>query len=110
MKYAYFNNVLNSILYLHYKKNRSPNDWDTTVENLRATRCVSIVGSSQSASSTKSEEIVALKQQYQQLSMDYEQLCQIFISQMGGTCAPPFWPYGPGNDQPPPPLPAPPLF
>jgi hypothetical protein len=29
---------------------------------------------------------------------------------MGGTCAPPFWPYGPGNDQPPPPLPAPPLF
>jgi hypothetical protein len=37
-----------------------------------------------------------------------KELCQIVMnmrSQMGGTNAPPYWPYGPGNDQPPPPLP-----
>jgi hypothetical protein len=29
-------------------------------------------------------------------------------SHMGDTCAPLFWSYGPGNDQPPPPPPPPP--
>jgi hypothetical protein len=92
---------------------------NTTAENLRAARSVSTIGSSQSVSSTQSEEIVALKhhktiltEQYHQLSVDYEQLRQMVMdmkSQMGGTCVPPFWLYGPGNDQPPPP-PTLPLF
>jgi len=85
---------------------------NTTADNLRAACSVLTVGSSQSISSIQSEEIVALKQQYQQLSADYEQLCQIIMdmkSQMSGTCAPLFLPYGPRNKQPPPP-PAPPLF
>ena len=59
---------------------------------------VSIVGSSQSVSSTQSEEYVALKQQYQQLSTDYKHLRQIIMeikSQMASTCAPFFWAYGP---------------
>ena len=57
-----------------------------------------------------------MKQQYQRLSADYEQLCQMIMdirSHMGDTCAPPFWSFSPGNDQPsppPPPPPAPPLF
>jgi hypothetical protein len=43
---------------------------------------------------------MALKQQYEQLSTDYEQLRQMVMdirSQMGDTCAPLFWPFGPGN-------------
>ena len=107
-----------------------------TMENLRATRSVSTVRSSQSVSSTQSKEFVALQQytaqlnekykqlsvnydqytthftkKYKQLSENYEQLHQMVMnitSQSGDTCAPPFWPYGPGNNQPPP-L-APPLF
>ena len=55
-----------------------------------------------------------LTKKYEQLLEDYEQLRQMIMdirSQMGGTCAPPFWSYVPGNDQPPPPpSPAPPLF
>jgi hypothetical protein len=92
---------------------------NTTTENLRAARSVSTIGSSQSISSTQYEEIVALKQQtthlteqYQQLSADYEQFHQMVMdmrSQIGGTCVPLCWLYGPGNDQPLPP-PAPPLF
>jgi len=80
---------------------------------------VSTIGSSQSVSSTKSQEFVALQQhmihlteKYEQLSANYEQLCRMVIdikSQMGGTCVPFFWPYGPGNNQsspsPPPTLP-----
>jgi hypothetical protein len=71
-------------------KNRVYGLSNTTVENLRAANSVLIVGSSQSVSSTKSEVIVALKQQYQQLSSDYEQLRQLVMntrSQMSGTCA-----------------------
>ena len=52
-----------------------------------------------------------MKQQYQRLSADYEQLCQMIMdirSQMGDTCALLFWPFGPGNNQPPPPPPPPP--
>jgi hypothetical protein len=85
---------------------------NTTTDNLRAARNVSMVGSSESVSSTQSEEIAALKQQYQQLSTDYKQLRQLVMdmrSQMGATCALFFWSYGPGNDQPPSP-PTPPLF
>jgi hypothetical protein len=91
---------------------------NTMTENLQATRSVSTIGSSESVSSTQSQQFVALQQhttclteKYEQLSADYEQRRQMFIdirSQMSGTCASPFWPYGPGNDQPPPPTP--PLF
>jgi len=105
-------------------KNRVYGLSNTTTENLRAARSVSIVESSQSVSSTQSEEIMALKQhtthfteKYKKLSANYEQLCQMVMnmtSQSGDTCAPPFWPYGPRNNQPPPPppppSPAPPLF
>jgi len=49
---------------------------------------------------------MALKQQYERLSTDYDQLRQMVMdirSMMGDdTCAAPFWPYGPGNNQPPP--------
>jgi len=92
---------------------------NTTAKNLRMARSVSIVGSSQSVSSIQSQEFAALQQhmthlteKYEWLSVDYEQLRQMVMdmrSQMGGTCAIPFWPYGPENDQPPP-SPALPLF
>jgi hypothetical protein len=96
-------------------KNRVYRLSNTTAENLRLARSVSTVGSSPSVSSTQSEELVALKQQYQQLSTNYDELRQIVMelrSKMGDdTCAAPFLPYGPGNNQPPPPPPpAPPLF
>jgi hypothetical protein len=94
------------------KKNRVYGLSNTMAKNLWSTYSVSTVGSSPSVSSTQSEEFIALKQQYQQLSTNYEQLRQIVMemrSKMGDdTCAAPFWPYGPGNNQPPPP--APPLF
>jgi len=88
---------------------------NTTAENLRLARSVSTVGSSPSLSSTQSEELVALKQQYERLSTNYDQLRQMVMeirSRMGDdTCAALFWPYDPGNNQPPPPPPpAPPLF
>ncbi|KAL9391363.1 hypothetical protein Peur_015283 [Populus x canadensis] len=99
-------------------KNRVYGLSNTTADNLRSTRSVSTVGSSPSVSNTQSEEFIALKQQYQQLSTNYDELCQIVMemrSKMGDdTCAASFWPYGPGNNQPPPPPPppppAPPLF
>jgi len=95
-------------------KNRVYELSNTTAENLRSTRSVSTVGSSPSVSSTQSEEFIALKQQYQQLSMNYDEFCQIVMemrSKMGDdTCATLFLSYGPGNNQPPPPPPAPPLF
>jgi hypothetical protein len=95
------------------EKNRVYGLSNTTAENLCSARSVSTVGSSLSVSSTQSEEFIALKQQYQQLSMNYDELRQIVMemrSKMGDdTCAAPFWPYGPRNNQPPPP-PAPPLF
>jgi len=85
---------------------------NTTAENLRATRSVSTVGSSPSVSSTQSEEFMALKQQYERLSTDYEQLHQMVMdirSRMDDdTCAALFWPHGPGNNQSPPPPPPPP--
>jgi hypothetical protein len=97
------------------EKNRVYGLSNTTAENLRSARSVSTVGSSPSVSSTQSEEFIALKQQYQQLSTNYDQLRQMVMeirSKMGDdTYATPFWPYGSGNNQPPPPPPpAPPLF
>jgi len=84
---------------------------NTTAENLQSARSVSTVGSSPSVSSIQSEEFMALKQQYERLSMNYDQLRQMVMeirSRMGDvTCAAPFWLYGPENNQPPP---APPLF
>jgi hypothetical protein len=75
---------------------------NTTAENLRSARSVSTVESSPSVSSTQFEEFIALKQQYQQLSTNYDKLRQIVMemrSKMGDdTCAAPFWPYGPGNN------------
>jgi len=96
-------------------KNRVYGLSNTTAENLCSARSVSTVGSSPSVSNTQSEEFIALKQQYQQLLANYDELHQIVMemrSKMGDdTCAAPFWPYGPGNNQPPPPpLSAPPLF
>jgi len=95
------------------EKNRVYELSNTTTENLRSARSVWTVGSSPSVSSTQSEEFIALKQQYQQLSTNYDELRQIVMemrSNMGDdTCAAPFWLYGPRNNQPPPP-PAPPLF
>jgi hypothetical protein len=95
-------------------KNQVYGLYNTTAENLRATRSVSTVGSSQLVSNTQSKEFMALKQQYAQLSVDYQHLHQMIMdirSKMGDdTCAPPFLPFHPENDQPPPPSPAPPLF
>jgi hypothetical protein len=98
-------------------KNRVYGISNTTAENLHSTRSVSTVGSSPSVLNTQSKEFIALKQQYQQLSMNYDELRQIVMemrSKMSDdTCAASFWPYGPGNNQPPPPPPpppAPPLF
>jgi hypothetical protein len=81
-------------------KNRVYGLSNTTAENLRATRGVSTVGSSKLVSSTQSEDIMALKQhtanlteKYEQLSANYEQLCQMVMnmaSQSGDTCAPLF--------------------
>ena len=47
---------------------------NTTAENLRASHSVSTVKSFQLVSSTQFEELMALKQQYERLSTDYEQL------------------------------------
>jgi hypothetical protein len=95
-------------------KNRVYGLSNTTAENLRSALSVSTVGSSPSISSTQFEELIALKQQYQQLSTNYNELRHIVMemrSKMSDdTCAAPFWSYGPGNNQPPPPPPAPPLF
>jgi hypothetical protein len=45
---------------------------------------------------------MALKQQYERLSTDYDHLRQMVMdirSRMGDdTCAAPFWPYSPGNN------------
>ena len=87
---------------------------NTTAKNLRSACSVSTVVSSPSVSSTQSEEFMALKQQYERLSMDYDQLCQMVMeirSRMGDDrCATPFQSYGPGNNQPPPPSPPPPAL
>jgi hypothetical protein len=96
-------------------KNRVYGLSNTTAENLRLAYSVSTVESSPSVSSTQSEEFMALKQQYERLSTDYDQLCQMVIeirSRMGDdTCAAPFWSYSlRSNQPPPPPPPAPPLF
>jgi len=72
-------------------KNRVYGLSNTTAKNLWTTRSVSAVGSSPSVSSTKSEEFMALKQQYERLLMDYDQLRQMVMdirSRMGDdTCA-----------------------
>jgi len=94
-------------------KNRVYRLSNTTAENLRAAHSVSTVGSSQLVASTQSGEFMALKQQYERLSTDYEQLRQMVMdirSQMGDTYALLFWLFSPGNNQPPPPPPPTPLF
>jgi len=93
-------------------KNRVYGLSNTIAENLRVAQSVSTVGSSPLVSSTQFEEFMALKQQYERFSTDYEQLHQMVMdirSRMGDdTCAAPFWPHDPGNNQPPPPPPPPP--
>jgi hypothetical protein len=80
-------------------KNRVYGLSNTTAENLRSARSVSTVRSIPSVSSTQSEELTALKQQYQQLSTNYNELRHIVMemrSKMGDdTCAGSFWSYGP---------------
>jgi nitrogenase subunit NifH len=112
-------------------KNRVYGLSNITAENLRVTRSVSTVGSSQSVSSTQSKEFVVLQQHTAQLTEKYdnlsakyaqqkaehaqqkaehEQLREMVMnmaSQSGDTCAPP--PFLLYNNQPPPPPPAPPL-
>jgi DNA-binding ferritin-like protein len=72
-------------------KNRVYGLSNTTAENLRSARSVSTVGSTPSVSSTQSEELTALKQQYQQLLTNYNELRHIVMemrSKMGDdTCA-----------------------
>jgi len=121
-------------------KNRVYGLFNTMVDNLQVSRSVSTIGSSQSVSTIQSKEFVALQQhithltkkykqlsvnyeqhtahlteKYEQLSTNYELLRQMVMnitSQKDDTCAPPFWPYGLWNNQPPPlsPPPTPPLF
>jgi hypothetical protein len=55
-------------------KNRVYGLSNTTAENLRAARSVSIVGSSQSVSSTQSKEFVVLQQHTAQLTEKYDHL------------------------------------
>jgi len=55
-------------------KNRVYGLSNTTAENLRVTRSVSTVGSSQSVSSTQSKEFVALQQHTAQLTEKYDHL------------------------------------
>jgi hypothetical protein len=50
---------------------------NTTAENLRTACSVSTVGSSPSVSDTQFEEFMALKQQYERLSTNYDQLRQM---------------------------------
>ena len=77
-------------------KNRVYGLSNTTAENLRSARSVSTVGSSPSVSNTLSEEFIALKQQNQQLSTNYDELHRIVMemrSKMGDdTCAASLWP------------------
>jgi hypothetical protein len=74
-------------------KNRVYGLSNTTVKNLRSARSVSTVGISSSVSRTHSEEFMALKQQYEWLLMDYDQLREMVMeirSRMGDdTCATP---------------------
>ena len=58
-------------------KNRVYGLSNTTADNLRSTRSVSTVGSSQSISSSQSKEFVALQQlteKYDNLQVEYAQL------------------------------------
>jgi len=91
-------------------KNRVYGLSNTTTENLRAARSVSIVGNSQSVSSTQYKKLVVLQQHtahltkkydhllagYTRLSANYEQFRQMVMNmalQSGDICAPPpFWP------------------
>jgi len=110
------------------EKNRIYGLSNTTADNLRSTRSVSTVGSSQS------KEFVALQQhtaqlteKYNHLSADYAQLKASHAEQrveyqelrevvmnmatQSGTCAPnPFWPHNHQSPPGPPPPPAPPLY
>ena len=59
------------------------------------------------------DQMTYLNKKYKRLIVDYEELCRVVMemrSHMGGPCAPPYWPHGPDNNQPPPPLPVPSLF
>jgi len=60
-------------------KNRVYGVSNTTAENLHSARSVSTVGSSPLVSNTRYEEFIALKQQYQQLFTNYDELRQIVM-------------------------------
>ena len=60
-------------------KNRIYGLSNTTAENLRTTCSLSTIGNFPSVWSTQSEEFMALKQQYERLSTDYDQLCQMVM-------------------------------
>jgi hypothetical protein len=55
------------------------------------------------------DQITHLNDKYEQLTTDYEELRRLVMemrSHMGGLCAPPNWPPGLSDDQPPPPTPS----
>ena len=98
---------------------------NTTIENLQMTNNVSTFESSESVPNTQflkfaalldqwvQERTAHLNEKYEWLSVDYEELLRMVIdirSQMSGTCAPPYWPYNPWDDQPLSSSPTPPLF
>jgi hypothetical protein len=90
---------------------------NTTTQNLRMARSVSIVECLQSVLSTQTLEFTAmlyhwvhdqtthLNKKYKYLTTDYEEFWKMVMkmrSHMGHPCAP-YWPHGLGDNQPPPP-------
>jgi hypothetical protein len=98
---------------------------NTIVENLQMTHSFLSIRCSQSIPSTQTLNFKAmwdqgvhdrtthLNEKYEQFTADYEELCRVVMemrSHMDGPCDPPYWPHGLGDDQPPLPPLAPPLF
>ena len=84
---------------------------NTMAKNLRTACSVSTIGSSQLVASTQSQKFTTLQEhtahlteKYERLSANYKELYRMVMdmrSHMGGTCMPPFSPFGPRNNQPP---------
>jgi len=55
------------------------------------------------------DRTIHLNEKYKRFTADYEELCRVVMeirSRMSGLCALPYWPHGPGNNQPGPMFPA----
>jgi hypothetical protein len=94
-------------------RNRVYGLFNTTTENLWTTRSASVIGCSQSIPSSQTLEftpmldqrvqdrITHLNDKYECLHTGFEELHQLVMemrSQMGGSCAPPTWLYGSGDN------------